>query len=101
MRHGRHPVRHLNATRADDLLTVARAFGGHPDATAAHAERIDRDGIVVVLTTPDGDSTARISFVEPVVDAGMEEMRAAFGELARRARAALAGDLDRGVTRGG
>jgi putative heme iron utilization protein len=96
MRHGRHPVRHLNATRADDLLTVARAFGGHRDATAARAERIDGDGIDVVLATPHGERTARISFGEPVVDAGMEEMRAAFGELTRRARAALAGDLDAG-----
>lgn len=90
MRHGRHPVRHLNDTRADDLLTVAKAFGGHPDATSARAERIDRDGIDLVLATPGGPSMARISFVEPVVeDAGADEMRAAFTELTRRARGGL------------
>ncbi len=33
-------VQCLNIHHADDLLAVARAFGGHPDATSAVAERV-------------------------------------------------------------
>ncbi len=90
MSHGQHhdPVQHVNDDHADDLLAAAQAFASHPDATHARAERIDADGIDLLLATPRGETAARVSFTEPVADpAGLA---AAFGELTRKARAALA-----------
>lgn len=89
MSHGRHPVRHVNEGHADDLLAVARAFGGHPDATSARADRIDRDGIDLVLDTPRGTARSRVNFAQPVADGDPNGAPAAFRELAGRARAAL------------
>jgi hypothetical protein len=77
-------VEHLNADHADALLAAARAFTGHPDATAARATRLDRYGIELTIATPRGQATGRAGF-EPRVDdpAGV---RAAAVELTRRAR---------------
>lgn len=65
----------------------AFAFSGHPDATAARAERIDASGIDLILETPAGQSASRVEFDEPIGDfpAGF---RVAFVRLARRARSA-------------
>jgi putative heme iron utilization protein len=90
---GRHdPVQHVNDDHADDLLAAARAFGGHPDALSARAERIDRDGMDLSVDTPRGAANARVTFNEPVPDGDSRALRAAFAELARRARTVLAGD---------
>lgn len=90
--HGYH-VQHINDAHADDLLAAARAFGGYPDATAARAERVDRDGIDLVLDTPRGRTEARVRFTEPVAEAAYPDgLRAAFMNLTRRARTALATD---------
>jgi len=85
---------HLNDDHPDALLVVvvARAFVGHPDATSARAERIDRYGIDLVLATPRGPAAARVGFAEPVTAADRDELRAAFRDLTHRARAALADD---------
>lgn len=94
MSHGHHldPVQHINDNHAHDLLAAARAFGGHPDATSARAERVDREGIHLVLDTPRGQTAARVGFAEPVGGTSYPDgLRAAFADLARRARAALAG----------
>lgn len=90
---GRHdPVQHVNADHADDLLAAARAFGGHPDAIAARAERIDREGMDLLVDTPHGPAEARVGFTEPVADGDADGLRAAFADLALRARAALTTD---------
>lgn len=90
---GRHdPVQHVNDNHAEDLLVVARAFGGHPDATAARAERVDRAGMDLLLETPGGLEETRVSFTEPVADDETGGLRTAFAGLALRARAALAAD---------
>jgi len=87
MRHGSHdPVERVNAKHADELLIVARSLCGHPEATSARAERIDGGGIDLVVTTPAGSVPSRIDFNEPVSDPRW--MRAAFKDLAQRARAA-------------
>jgi len=89
--HGLHdPVQRVNAKHAEDLVIMARSLGGHPEATAARAERIDRFGIDLVLATPGGTVEARIDFIKPVSDP--KWMRAAFKDLTKRARAALAAD---------
>ena len=80
------PVERLNKHHADDLLVIARAFGGQPEATAARAVAVDAVGIELAVDTPQGSSTARVDFIEPVA-AGP---RRSVIDLARRARAALA-----------
>jgi hypothetical protein len=94
MSHGLHhdPVQHVNDNHADDLLAAARAFGGHPDATAARAERIDREGMDLVVDTPRGPAEAHLAFAEPVADGDPDALRGAFDDLARRANAAPTAD---------
>lgn len=96
MSHGPNhdPVQRVNDKHAEELLDVARSLGGHPEANAARAERIDRNGIDLLLTTPSGPVESRIDFSEPVTDP--KRMRAAFRDLTRRARAALAEGDPRG-----
>jgi heme iron utilization protein len=81
-----HAVAHLNDDHADALLAMARALGGHPDATAASCWGIDRYGLDLELATPRGPAEARVAFAERV-DAP-DGLRAATVELAKRARAA-------------
>lgn len=83
------PVQRLNDHHADDLLAVARAFGGQPDATSARAEHIDSDGIDLVIETPAGPVTARLAFTQ-AADAKPAGRRVAFRDLAGRARVLLA-----------
>jgi hypothetical protein len=84
------PRQRLNDHHTDHLLAVARAFGGHPDATSARVERVDRDGLDLTIQTPSGAATARVSFEQPATDDGPAGIRRAFRTLARQARAALA-----------
>jgi len=78
-------VQHLNEDHADALLAMARALGGHPDATEATCARIDRYGLDLSLKTPRGSTETRIGFAEPANRPG--DLRAATVELAKRARA--------------
>jgi hypothetical protein len=82
------PRERLDEHHADELLAVARADGGHPDATSARAERVDRDGIDLTIETPHGPAIARVAFTEP------SRIRVAFRALARAARTAVATDAD-------
>jgi hypothetical protein len=79
-----YAVSHLNADHADALLDMARALGGHPDATEATCPRIDRYGLDLTVTTPRGITETRIAFAETANRPG--DLRAATVELARRAR---------------
>jgi hypothetical protein len=74
-------VQRLNQHHADDVLAVARAFGGHPNAAAAQVVAIDSSGLDLLVKTPDGQSTTHVAFVDPATSP-----RLAFRELARRAR---------------
>lgn len=67
MSHGRHagPIHHMNNDHANDLLAIARAFAGHPDATSARGEHIDGEGIDLELDTPGGPVSARVDLTEP------------------------------------
>jgi putative heme iron utilization protein len=79
-----YAVSHLNEDHAGALLDMARALGGHPDATEATCARIDRYGLDLTVTTPRGTTATRIAFAEPATRPG--DLRAATVELARRAR---------------
>ncbi|MDX8151326.1 DUF2470 domain-containing protein [Patulibacter brassicae] len=79
-------VRHLNDDHADALLAMARALGGHPDATSARCVRADRYGLDLRADTPAGRASVRVGFAAPLDDA--QGLRAATVALARQARAA-------------
>jgi len=79
-------VAHLNEDHADALLAMARALGGHPDATAARCTRADRYGLDLEADTPRGRAWPRVGFAQPC--GAPDGLRAATGELTRRARAA-------------
>lgn len=91
MSHGTHPdpLQYINTYHLDELLAVARAFGGHTDVTSARAERVDPEGIDLAIETRRGPATARVEFAERVVDYP-DGLRVAFVRLTKRARAALA-----------
>lgn len=78
-------VGHLNKDHPDALMAAARILGGHPDASAARAQRIDRYGIDLELDTPRGPAETRVGFDQAVTDA--TTLRQACIALARRARA--------------
>jgi putative heme iron utilization protein len=80
-------VAHLNGDHAEALTLAARAFTGHTDATGAHAVRLDRYGIDLVVATPRGTGLGRVAF-EPRVDTA-DGLRTAAVALTHRARAAL------------
>ena len=87
----RDPIRSINEHHADDLLLAARVLGGFPDATAARAERVDHNGIDVLLDTPNGQTAIRLDFATPVPEGRYPfEVRAAFRDLTRRARSTRA-----------
>jgi len=83
------PVQRLNDEHAEQLLDVARAFTGHPDAVAAHATFIDDHGVGLDIETPDGqDKSVHVAFAEQATGA---RRRLAFWALALRAAERLRG----------
>ena len=77
----------LNDHHPDDVLAVARAFGGQPQATAAQVTSVDAAGLDLLVETPAGGVATRIAFADalPVGDVPASP-RLAFRALARRAR---------------
>jgi putative heme iron utilization protein len=78
---------HLNDDHADALLEMARALGGHPEASAARCIDADRTGLDLIVATPGGDVPVRVPYEEPIE--GPEGLRTATVKLAHRARAEL------------
>ncbi len=92
------PLERINAHRVDELVAIARAFGGVGEVLGVRAELVDAEGIDIHVESPTGATTARVRFLEPVRDypAGV---RVAFVRLARRARAVLEASDTTGETR--
>ena len=80
-----YAISHLNADHADALLDMARALGGHPDATEATCVRIDRYGLDLTGQERRAASPRRGSR-SPRRRIAPGDLRAATVELARRAR---------------
>jgi putative heme iron utilization protein len=80
-------IAHLNADHADALLDMARALGGHPEATAARCLDADTTALILEVTIPTDTLTLRVPYDEPITDAA--GLRKATVKLAHRARAAL------------
>jgi putative heme iron utilization protein len=79
-------IDHLNADHAEACLLMARHLGQRPDATSATVTAIDRYGLDLVATGPDGPGRVRLPFDEPLTEAAA--VRPATVTLARRARQA-------------
>jgi heme iron utilization protein len=79
-------IEHLNADHADACLLMARRLGSRPDAQAAAVTRVDRYGMDLEVTGPEGGGFVRLPFDEPV--SAPAEVRTATVALARRAREA-------------
>lgn len=89
-RGGHDPVQRLNDHHAQQILDVARAFGGEPHAKAARATSIDDDGVDLVIEAADSrQTTARIEFT---VGASGARWRLAFRDLAQQAAGQLRRD---------
>jgi putative heme iron utilization protein len=82
-------IEHLNADHADACLLMAQHLGQRADATAAVVTGIDRYGLDLVATGPQGPGRVRLGFDEPVVSS--DDIRSATVTLTRRARQAGAG----------
>ena len=63
-RERRHdPVQQINERHAQELVEIARAFAGHPDAVSAYATSVDDAGVSLVIETADGTKvTTHIPF---------------------------------------
>ncbi len=85
------PTQRLNAHHSADVLALARAFGGHPDAALARAVGVDRSGIrLAIYYSPSGHHVARVEFAAAVPDLAPDmPMRRAFRAAARSARQLL------------
>jgi heme iron utilization protein len=80
-------IAHLNADHADALLDMARALGGHPEATSARCLDADTTALTLEATTPTDTVTLRIPYEAPITDAA--GLRKATVKLAHRARGTL------------
>ena len=87
-RHPHDPVQRLNEHHAEDLLAVARAFGGHPDATAALATNVGSAGLDLDVATPAGAAMVHVDFRTTVGEL-TGAMSRAFRDLARHAHDTL------------
>ena len=77
-------IAHLNADHAHALRAMAKALGGYPDATAATCTGADRYGLDLKVITERGVAYTRVGYAAPID--GIDELRAATVDLARRAR---------------
>ncbi len=89
------PIQRLNEHHCDDLLAVARAFGGAPTATSARAVRVDCRGIDLEIVGNEGTATTRVELPEPV-DVTTQSVRGALHRLATHAKAILANSDEAG-----
>jgi putative heme iron utilization protein len=77
-------VAHMNEDHADANLAYAQALLGITDATAAQMIAVDRLGVELVVSTPNGLVPARCNYDEPAETA--DAVRKAVIQLLRRAR---------------
>lgn len=73
----------LNADHAEALASMARAFGGYPDADTAVCTGIDRYGLDLRVRTPRGDAYTRVGFPDRLDS--VDQVRSAATDLAETA----------------
>ncbi|HEY8481259.1 MAG TPA: DUF2470 domain-containing protein [Spirillospora sp.] len=83
----RQIMRHMNDDHAADCLTICRALGGRPGATAARMTGMDADGIDFAVTDGGVEHAVRIPFGERLTE--RPQVRREVVRMAQEARAAL------------
>ncbi|WP_030167909.1 DUF2470 domain-containing protein [Spirillospora albida] len=81
-------ARHMNDDHAADCLTICRALGGRPAATAARMTGLDADGIDFAVTEKGGETAIRIPWGERPTE--RDQVRREVVRMTRESRAALA-----------
>jgi putative heme iron utilization protein len=77
-------IEHLNDDHAEACLLIAQRLGGRPDAESAQVTGVDRYGIDLVATGPEGPGRVRLPFEYEVAEPG--DLRQATVALTRKAR---------------
>lgn len=83
----RQITRHMNDDHAADCLTICRALGGRPEATAARMTGMDADGIDFAVTDGGAEHHVRIPFGERLTS--RPQVRHEVVRMTEKARAAL------------
>jgi putative heme iron utilization protein len=85
----RQIARHMNEDHAADCLTICRALGGRPGATAARMTGLDAEGIEFAVADGGVEHAVRIPFAARLTE--RPQVRREVVRMTERARAALAG----------
>lgn len=85
----RQIMRHMNDDHAADCLTICRALGGRPGATAARMTGLDAAGIEFGVTDGGVEHAVRIPFSERLTE--RPQVRHEVVRMTEEARAALSG----------
>jgi hypothetical protein len=80
------PVERLNEHHGDDLVAIARTFGGAPAARSARVVGVDSRGVDLEIDDGEGAASARVDF-SVAADGTPRSVRGAFHRLATKARA--------------
>ncbi|TYB41425.1 DUF2470 domain-containing protein [Actinomadura chibensis] len=83
----RQIARHMNDDHAADCLTICRALGGRPGATAARVTGLDADGIDFAVMDGGAERDVRIPFSERLTE--RPQVRREVVRMTEEARAAL------------
>ena len=81
-------ARHMNDDHAADCLTICRAAGGRPAATAARVTGLDADGIDFAVTEEGTETAVRIPWSEKLGE--RDQVRREVVRMTHESRAALA-----------
>src|SRR5262245_46439514 len=64
----RYMIDHMNADHADSNLMYVKVYGNLWSATAARMATLDKEGMDLEVTVPDGSQRIRISFDHRLAD---------------------------------
>ena len=64
----RSMIEHMNADHADSNLMYVKVYGNLWNATAARMVTLDREGMDLEVTVPDGNQRIRIAFDHRLAD---------------------------------
>lgn len=80
-------VAHMNGDHADDNVVICRGVGGRADVESATMTGLDEHSIEFLADTPNGPTTVRIPFDEPLRD--RPQIREAVARMFRRSEELL------------
>uniref|UniRef100_A0A7S3LN26 DUF2470 domain-containing protein n=1 Tax=Aplanochytrium stocchinoi TaxID=215587 RepID=A0A7S3LN26_9STRA len=80
----KNAIDHMNKDHKDDVLSMARAYAGLPEATEATILGLDRYGLDVLCILPDGKRRSRVTFEKRLESS--DEIKQTIIDLTRKAR---------------